>query len=199
LVAACSSGRDVTAKTSGDADAPRETHDQKSGATVWSPEKPLLFAHERNELTPNMRDAPSGRGAPSLRDYVSIVGVRVDRVGKLDYLLIAHIWSTFDQRLDPGQPPIDSVELRADGRSIFLDPSGGTPADFGIMQPVGTPKGRTVKSLVYRTDLATLGRVAAAQDLAVLVHSRNAEPHYKLWDDQRQALNNLVRSFGAEP
>jgi hypothetical protein len=126
--------------------------------------------------------------------------VRVDRVGKLDTLLIAYIWSTFDDRHEPAAPVIDSLELRVDAHNIHLDANGGTPAQFGIMRPVvGGPAARNSRPLVQRTDLATLRTIAAAQDLEVVAHAGSVDLHYRLWDDQRKALDQLLRSLGNEP
>lgn len=195
LLTGCASGSKATSQSQANGDRPYEYLDPQSGVTVSTLEKPLLFAHNRNGLSPNLRDTPSARGAPNLRDYVSITAACVNRVGKLDYLLIAYVWSTFDERHEPARLVIDRVQLLADGRAIQLEASGGTPADFGMTRAVGAPSGRTVKSFVYRTDLGTLRMVADAQDLQVQAGGSDAEQNYKLWDDQRKALDQLVRSL----
>ena len=195
LVTACASGSKATGQSGGGVEGPYEYLDQQSGVTVSTLQKPLLFAHNRSELSPNLRDTSSARGTPNLRDYVSITAACVNRVGKLDYLLIAYVWSTFDERHEPTRLVIDRVQLLADGRAIQLEASGGTPADFGMMRAVGAPSGRAVKSFVYRTDLATLRMIADAQQLQVQAGGSDAEQNYKLWDDQRKAFEQLVRSL----
>jgi hypothetical protein len=195
LATGCASGSKATGQSGANADRPFEYLDQQSGVTVSALEKPLLFAHNRSALSPNLLDTPTLRGTPNLRDYVSINAASVNRVGKLNYLLIAYVWSTFDERQEPSRPVTDRVQLLADGRSIELDASGGTPADFGMMRPVGAPSGRPVKTFVYRTDLATLRLVADAQELQVQTTAGDAVQNYRLWDDQRKALDQLVNSL----
>jgi hypothetical protein len=195
LATGCASGSKATGQSGANADRPFEYLDQQSGVTVSALEKPLLFAHNRTELSPNMRDTSSVRGTPNLRDYVSINAASVNRVGKLNYLLIAYVWSTFAERHEPSQPVTDRVQLLADGRSIELDARGGSPADFGMMRPVGAHSGRPVKTFVYRTDLATLRLVADAQELQVQTTAGDVVQKYKLWDDQRKALDLLVHSL----
>ena len=149
-------------------------------------DKPLLFARDRSERAAN------------LRDYVTITAATVNRGGHRDYLLIAYIWSTLDARYEPARPVADALLLVADDRRIRLDAHGGTPADFGIMRVVGAPAGRTVKPLVFPTDLATLRYVAAARSLQVQANVGDDVLIYLLWDDQRKALDRLVRFLDGE-
>jgi hypothetical protein len=83
--------------------------------------------------------------------------------------------------------------LVADERRIRLDSTGGTLTDFGIVRTVGAPEGRTVKVLVLPTDLDSLGSIAAAHSLEAQANVHDAVVSYKLWDDQRKALEALVR------
>ena len=96
------------------------------------------------------------------------------------------------------RPVADSLVLVADDRRIRLDASGGTPADFGIVRAVGAPPGRTVKPLVFPTDLATLRFIAAARNLEVQAKVGEDVVSYMLWDDQRKALDRFVRFLNGE-
>jgi hypothetical protein len=186
LLAACASGPAAVDPTAAHGKPPHEYLDEQSGATVTSMDKPLLFARDRSERAAN------------LRDYVTMTAATVNRGGKRDTLLIAYIWSTLDARYEPARPVADALVLVADDRRIRLDTSRGTPADFGIVRPVGAPSGRTVKPLVFPTDLATLRFIAAARSLRVETTVGEETQSYMLWDDQRQSLDRFVRFLNGE-
>jgi hypothetical protein len=186
LLTACAGGPAAFDQSAAKGKQPIEYLDEKSGATVTAMDRPLLFARDRSERAAN------------LRDYVTITAATVNRGGKRDYLLIAYIWSTLDARYEPARPVADTLVLVADDRRIRLDARGGTPADFGIIRAVGAPAGRTVKPLVFPTDLATLRYVAAARSLQVQANVGDDVLSYILWDDQRKALDRLVRFLDGE-
>ena len=191
LFTACASGPAASGIFGGGPAQPLEFLDGTSGATVSAMDKPLLFARNRRALAANLRSA-------NLRDYVTMTAVSVNRGGKRDCLLIAYIWSTLDARYEPARPVADSLILIADDRRIRLDSSGGAPADFGINRAVGAPPGRTVKSLMCRTDLATFRFVAAAHSLQLQGNVGDDVVSYMLWDDQRKSLDRLVRVLDGE-
>lgn len=186
LLGACASGPAGVENSAPPSKQAIEYLDQQSGATVTAMEKPLLFARDRSERAAN------------LRDYVTITAATVNRSGKRDCLLIAYIWSTLDARYEPARPVADALILVADDRRIRLDSKGGTPADYGIVRAVGAPAGRTVKPLVFPTDLATLRYIAAAHGLQVQATVGEDVQSYMLWDDQRKALDRFVRYLNGE-
>ncbi len=186
LLAACASGPAAVDPAAAHGKQPYEYLDEQSGATVTAMDKPLLFARDRSERAAN------------LRDYVTMTAATVNRGGKRDCLLIAYVWSTLDARYEPARPVADVLVLVADDRRIRLDTSAGTPADFGIVRSVGAPTGRTVKPLVFPTDLATLRFIAAARSLQVQTTVGDEVLNYTLWDDQRQALDRFVRFLNGE-
>jgi len=186
LLSACASGPAGVEKSAPSSKQAIEYLDQQSGATVTAMEKPLLFARDRSERAAN------------LRDYVTMTAATVNRSGKRDCLLIAYIWSTLDARYEPARPVADSLILVADDRRIRLDAKGGTPADYGIVRAVGAPPGRTVKPLVFPTDLDTLRYIAAARSLQVEATVGDEVQSYILWDDQRKALDRFVRYLNGE-
>ena len=186
LLVACASGPAGVDEAPKDGKHPIEYLDEHSGATITAMDKPLLFARDRSERAAN------------LRDYVTMTAATVNRSGKRDCLLIAYIWSTLDARYEPARPVADTLELVADDRRIQLDAHGGTPADYGIVRAVGAPPGRTVKPLVFPTDLATLRYIAAARSLQVQAKLGDEVQSYMLWDDQRKALDRFVRYLNGE-
>ena len=186
MLAACVSGPAGVDQPAKKDKQPIEYLDEQSGATVTAVEKPLLFARDRSERAAN------------LRDYVTLTAATVNRSGKRDCLLIAYIWSTLDARYEPARPVADILTLVADDRRIRLDAGGGTPADFGIVRAVGAPEGRTVKPIVFPTDLGTLRYIAAARSLEVQAQVGDDVQSYMLWDDQRKALDRFVRYLNGE-
>ena len=165
---------------------PEEYLDEHTGATVDVVDSPLIFARERSERAAN------------LRDYVTLSAASVDRGGKLEYVLIAYVWSTLDPRYAPASALADSLLLIAEDRRIRLEANGETPSDLGIARPVHAPPGQEVKPLVFPTDLATLRFIAAARSLAVQTQLGEDTVSYELWDDQRRALDRYVRFMDGE-
>jgi len=178
------------------ADSPREYLDSSTAATVDVVGRPLVFAHERPELAVHMRD------------YITVAAAAVDRAGEVHYVLIAYFWTTFDAHGQSGEgggqskelpsaPTPDPFILLADDRQIGLKLEGHSARDAGIGEPVDAPPGHAQPN-VYRTDLATLRFLAAAQHLAVRLTGSDADSAYKLWDDRRPALTALVRRIERE-
>jgi hypothetical protein len=165
---------------------PEEYLDEQTGATVDIVDAPLVFARERTERAAN------------LRDYVTLAAASVNRGGKLEYVLVAYVWSTLDPRYAPASALADSILLIADDRRISLDSNGKSPTDLGIARAVHAPTGQDVKPLVFPTDLATLRFIAAARDLAVQTQAGEDTVRYELWDDKRRALDRYVRFMDGE-
>jgi hypothetical protein len=165
---------------------PHDYLDEQTGATVTSVEAPLVFARERSERAAN------------LRDYVSVVAASVNRGGKVEYVLIAYVWSTLDAVNAPAPGLADSLLLMADDRRIKLSANGKTPAELGIARAVHAPPGQDAKPLVFPTDLDSLRFIAAARSLAVETALGEDAVSYQLWDDQRPALDRYVRFLKGE-
>ena len=165
---------------------PQEYLDEQTGATVTVVDSPLIFARERTERAAN------------LRDYVTLAAASVDRGGKLEYVLIAYVWSTLDPRYAPASELADALLLIADDRRIRLEANGKTSSDLGIALPVHAPPGQEIKPLVFPTDLATLRFIAVARSLAVQTTLGEDTVDYELWDDQRRALERYVRFMDGE-
>ncbi|HMI37687.1 MAG TPA: hypothetical protein VK505_08695 [Steroidobacteraceae bacterium] len=178
LIAGCTSARAIP--------QPHEYLDEQTGATVTAVDAPLVFARERSERAAN------------LRDYVSVVAASVNRGGKVEYVLIAYVWSTLDALNAPAPGLADSLLLVADDRRIKLSANGKTPAELGIARAVHAPPGQDTKPLVFPTDLDSLRFIAAARSLAVQTMLGEDTVSYDLWDDQRAALDRYVRFLNGE-
>jgi hypothetical protein len=164
----------------------QEYLDEQTGATVTVVDSPLVFARERTELAAN------------LRDYVTLAAASVNRGGKVEYVLIAYVWSTIDARYAPASALANSLLLVADDRRIKLSANGKTPSELGIARAVHAPPGQDVKPLVFPTDLDTLRFIAAARSLAAQATLGEEGVSYELWDDQRRALDRYVRFLNGE-
>jgi hypothetical protein len=176
LIAAGASARD--------APPPTEYLDEQTGATVTVVDRPLVFARERNERAAN------------LRDYITLSAASVNRGGKVEYVLVAYLWSTLDPRFEP-MLGAESLMLQADDRRIALTANGKTPSDLGIAQPVYAPPGQQPghesKPMVFPTDLGTLRFIAAARSLVIQNLADENAYSYELWDDKRRSLARFVR------
>jgi len=162
--------------------APREYLDQETAATVMAAARPLVFANPRTELAANARD------------YVTLAAAAVDRSGKLTFVWVAYFWSTVDPRMRTEPLPAPAkITVEADDRRIELELRGDGPHDAGIGVPVDPPPGPAGPPRVYGTDLETLRFIGAARRVALLIDSDGTRLTYGLWDDQRRALQALIR------
>jgi hypothetical protein len=164
---------------------PTEYLDEHTGATVTIANKPLVFARERSERAANMRD------------YVNLSAASVNRGGKVEYVLIAYLWSTLDPRF-ADVLNADSMLLVADDRRIVLNANGKQPSDLGIAETVQAPPGQNLKPMVFATDLATLRFIAAARKVALQVVAGEDAYGYDLWEDQRAALGRFVEFLNGQ-
>jgi hypothetical protein len=165
-----------------DTASPEEYLDPTTAATISIVGKPLVFAHDRPERAAHMRD------------YVTLAAAAVNRGGKIDYVLVAYDWTTFDAHGRFGEPaaPQAALVVAADDRRITLQLAGHSAHDVGIGTPVHPPPAGPVTPDVFRTDLATMRNIAAARHLSVFKQSDAAATEYPIWDDQRAALGALV-------
>ena len=165
--------------------APTEYLDEQTGATVTIANKPLVFARERSDRAANMRD------------YVNLTAASVNRGGKVEYVLIAYLWSTLDPRFADVQKA-DSLLLLADDRRIVLNANGKQPSDLGIAETVQAPPGQDLKPMVFPIDLATLRFIAAARHVVLQVVAGEDAYSYDLWEDQRAALARFVEFLNGQ-
>jgi hypothetical protein len=170
-------------------DTPQQYLDQSTAATVTVVGRPLVFARER----PNF--------AVHMRDYITLAAAAVDRTGKIDYILIAYFWTTFDPHAREGDVQVqrpDDMIILADDRKIQLVKVDRSAHEAGIDEPVHAPTVGAGLPNVYRADPAMLRYIAAARALRVQTLTGATELNYDIWDDRRAALAEWVRHLGAE-
>ena len=172
-----------------EAPPPTEYLDEQTGATVTVVDRPLVFARERSERAAN------------LRDFVTLSAASVNRGGKVEYVLVAYLWSTLDPRFEP-MLAAQSLVLQADDRRIELNANGKSPSDLGIAQgvyaPPGQQTGQESKPMVFPTDIGTLRFIAAARHVAIQSVGDENAFDYELWDDKRRSLARFVRFLEGE-
>jgi hypothetical protein len=185
LVALCAALGACTAEEA--RDQPRQYLDEHTAATITAVDRPLVFARDRTDLAANARD------------YVTLAAAAVDRMGKVQYVLVAYSWSTADSRLSEERPPVpDSLVITADDRRLLFTGPTGTPVDAGIAEPVGAPPGPQRAPYVFRADLSVLRFLSAARHLSVQVGTSDAAPSYEIWDDGRPALAAWAATLNGE-
>lgn len=163
--------------SAGDRAGPITYLDPDTGTTFVAVARPLVFSHARSEL------------AARSRDYASVAAASVDRSGRVEYVLLVYFWSTVDPRIAPVKPgPTTGLVLAAEDRRIALEPiSLAVP-------PIDRPPARHIIAMMYRTDFATLRYLAAVRRISLLRADTQGTERYRLWDDERTALADLVRS-----
>jgi hypothetical protein len=171
------------------ADDPQVYLDQSTAVTVTVVGRPLVFARER----PNF--------AVHMRDYITLAAASVNRTGKIEYILIAYFWTTFDPHArdgETGERRPDELIVVADDRRIHLVGLGRSAHDAGIEERVHAPPVGSGPPTVYRTDPATLRFIAAARNLSAQTRTGDMELDYEIWEDRRAALAAWVRHLDGE-
>jgi hypothetical protein len=171
------------------ADAPQVYLDQSTAATITVVGQPLVFARER----PNF--------AVHMRDYITLAAASVNRAGKIEYVLIAYFWTTFDPHGrdgDAGSRHPDDLVVVADDRRIHPVRLDLSAHEAGIEERVHAPPVGAGVPTIYRTDPATLRFIAAARDLSAQTSTGDTELQYELWEDRRAALTAWVRHLDGD-
>jgi hypothetical protein len=175
------------------ADQPQSYLDQSTAATVTIVGRPLVFARER----PNF--------AVHMRDYITLAAASIDRAGKIQLVLIAYFWTTFDpharddgranKRQDEDRHP-DELTLIADDRRITFAKLNRTAHEAGIEERVNAPAVGSGPPILYNVDLATLRFIAASRSLTAQTRTGDTELDYSIWEDRRAALAQWVHEVG---
>lgn len=163
-----------------DRTGPFQYVDRDNGVNYVVVAKPLIFAHVRPQV------------AARVRDYATVAALFMDRNGHTEYVLLIYLWSTVDPRYEPGaRDPKAALVWAADDRLIPLhtlsDPASRLP-------PLDRPPAPHFAAALYATDLPTLRYLTSARHLALLRDEGGGEARFELWDDQRAALAEFVRS-----
>lgn len=163
------------------ADPPRQYTDENTAATITVVEKPWVFARNRRDLAANARD------------YVTLAAAAVDRTGRIQYVVVAYVWSTVDDRLDPERRrDTSTLVIAADDRRIELTMPVTSSDEVGIADPVLPPPGPRRLPQVYPIDLGTLRFLSAARHVSLLLGADSLAPVYDVWNDGRPALRSFV-------
>lgn len=163
-------------------DPPPEYQDPRTGVTVTRVDKPLIFELEG-----------SRRGG--LRDYISVMAAATNRTGTLRYLLLVYVWSSETSVSTAASRPL---LVTADDQRLRFDSVPAAVVEADLSAPIPAPAGAGPLWAVYTTDLATLGSLAAAQRLTVQISDQPQAQRFELWEDQRAALDRLVRYLNGE-
>jgi hypothetical protein len=163
---------------------PRVYLDQSTAATVTTVGRPLVFAHER----PNF--------AVHMRDYITLAAASVDRAGKLESILIAYYWTTFDPHGQDGETAAktragrspDELTLVADDRRIRMVKLERTAHEVGIEERAHAPSVGGGVPTIYSIDLSTMRYIAAARNLSAQTRTGETVLDYEMWEDGRPAL-----------
>ena len=172
VLCACVSAPDRT--------GPIQYVDPDNGVNYVLVAKPLIFAHIRPQV------------AARVRDYATVAAAFMDRNGHTGYVLLVYLWSTVDPRYEPhARDSAADLVLAADDRLIPLHPI----TDAGQrLPPLDRPPAPHFAAAMYGTDLPTLRYLTSAHHLALLRAETGGEARFELWDDQRAALADFVRS-----
>jgi hypothetical protein len=167
----------VCACASTPTDGPRQYLDEKSAATVTVAREPLVFARERPEL------------AVHARDYLTLVPIDVNRMGKHVVYFYGFVWSTIDKRAAPGSDDGTlQFEIVADGRRIPLVPVKATPRELGLAEPPLSPPSASARLLIAQTDRQTLAFLATAGVIQAAELRDGASESYELWSGNPGSL-----------
>jgi hypothetical protein len=166
------------------ADQPQSYLDQSTAATIMMAGRPLVFARER----PNF--------AVHMRDYITLAAASIDRGGKIQLVLIAYFWTTFDPHARDDVRHPDELTLLADDRRITLTKLDRTAHDAGIEERVNAPAVGSGPPVLYSVDVATLRFIAAARSLSAHTRTGDTELDYSVWDDRRGALSRWLHEVG---
>jgi len=164
--------------------SPRVYLDQATAVTVTTVGWPLVFAHER----PNF--------AVHMRDYITLAAASVDRAGKLESILIAYYWTTFDPHGQDEQTGVrphaggfpDELILMADDRRIQIMKLERSAHEAGIEERAHAPPVGGGMPAIYSVDLATMRYIAAARNLSAQTRTGETVLDYEMWEDGRPAL-----------
>jgi hypothetical protein len=161
--------------------------DQSTAVTVTTVGKPVVFARER----PNF--------AVHMRDYITLAAASVDRAGKLNSILIAYYWTTFDPHGRDGDTAArsrdipDELILVADDRRIRMVRLQRSAHEIGIEERAHAPPVGGAPPTIYGVDLSTLRYIAAARNLSAQTRTGETVLDYEMWQDGRPALTQWIR------
>ena len=154
---------------------------------VTSVSSPMVFARAHQDVSANSRQ------------YLTIVGVSVNRSGRYEYLLLVYLWSTVDPRLGADRHPGQNLIWLADDRAIRLVRDTRSMQEAGVSRPLYAPehqRGRLAHGSsgprIYRTDRQTLLFLSSAKRLRLVLEGDDDARPFDVWTDGRRALGALA-------
>ena len=163
----------------------RERLDESTGATLTYLGAPLRYFSEDSTLAANERD------------YLDAGPVEVNQSGSRSYWLWIGVWSTIDRGVQDGEaarPPLERLQVMADGQPMDLDWAAAAASVAGIRQPpyaAPVPAEPSVFIPVTKDQLLHLGKARQ-----VSVQTRSADGAWREWQPWAPA-GDALREFAA--
>lgn len=152
---------------------PREYLDEKTAATITVVADPWIFANDR-------------AAAGDERDFLNLYAIDVNRMGDhRQYLAVLQWWPL-------AATAAPTLELRAEDRTIALQPITVDARELGLAQPVETAHPPTSKWWYFPVDKQALATVARSQNLQATLVVRDERIAYVMWRDGRSELVELT-------
>ena len=98
---------------------------ESTGATVTTVARPLIFIHADSRASEN--------GA----EYLTLAPARIDRSGRIQYVLVAYLWSVGGA--DPAGATANHLLIEAGEQTLTLQSIGHAASDLGVHQPIYPP------------------------------------------------------------
>ena len=174
----------VAALLSGCASSPdsgrREYLDEHSAATVTVVQPGITFARDRTDL------------AAHARDYLTIVPVDVNRMGKHEQYFYCMDWSTIDKRaLAEPSSGGRRWQLVADGRAIPLTPTSKSLREIGVVERPIEHQADATAVLLVPMERHVIEYVAQAASLRVVLDDAGTTFRYDFWSGNPESLMAL--------
>lgn len=161
----------------------REYLDPLSGVTINALTQPLILAHAEPRLS------------NSLRDYLYVGPVEVNRMGKRSYYLWIGPFSTLDR------PPVtfSHITLKAGDTTTKLDlpAEGGNAAEIRT-PPYSRPLEQT-PGYYIPVPAELLADLAGAKSISIETHTDTLTNYYSLWRGEPTALRQFANHIGITP
>lgn len=176
LLNACANGSRTIENT-------REYLDPLTGVTITALAQPLILAHAEPRIS------------NSLRDYLYVGPVEVNRMGKRSYYLWISPFSTLDR------PPLnfDHITLKTGNTSTELDiPASGGNAAAIKTPPYTRPLAKT-DGYYVPVSAELLTNLARAESIVIEAHNDAQRQDYNLWRSDPAALHHFADGAFSTP
>jgi hypothetical protein len=162
---------------------PIEYLDETTGATVTTVGRPLVF----------IRD--SSRAIETGAEYITLAPARIDRSGRIQYVLVAYLWSV-GTGADLPAANADRLLIEAGAQTLTLQSIGHSVSDLGVQQPIHPPPLGTAIPYFYIVDIPTYRAIATRQKVNLQLPGTPIRT-YTIFDDHFRAFAEFVRAISA--